>query len=79
MFNGGTIHFWGLTMAAAALRCAISQVFDQGLDLISAIQWWRKRVPRNPPGTARAAARAIAFAVFEGSFNAEAGDESSKR
>lgn len=53
-------------------RSYASKVFQpQGLDLISAIQWWRKRVPITPPGTASAAARHVAFAVFEGSFTAE--------
>ena len=49
-----------------------AQVFPEGLDLIAAIAWWRKRIPVAAPGTAKAAQRAVAFGVFEGSFNAQA-------
>ena len=61
-------------VSSSCCQRSFRQVFQpQGLDLISAIQWWRKRVPITPPGTASAAARHVAFAVFEGSFTAEAG------
>lgn len=63
-----------LCVSSSCCQRSFRQVFQpQGLDLISAIQWWRKRVPITPPGTASAAARHVAFAVFEGSFTAEAG------
>lgn len=52
-------------------RSYASKVFPEGLDLIAAIAWWRKRIPVAAPGTAKAAQRAVAFGVFEGSFNAQ--------
>jgi len=47
------------TFESSPARTTVDQTFPDGVDLVSAIQWWRKRVREAGKG----------FAVFEGGFD----------